>query len=35
MYKELQSFTKRKRETHTLDAPSPILNELDSEIYMV
>ena len=35
MYKELQSLREGKRETHTLDAPSPTLSELDPEIYMV
>ena len=35
MYKELQSLRKGKRETHTLDAPSSTLNELDPIIYMV
>ena len=35
MYKELQLLRKRKKETHTLDAPSLTLNELDPEIYMV
>ena len=34
MYKELQSLRKGKRETHTLDAPSLTLSELDPENYM-
>ena len=29
MYKELQSLREGKRETHTLDAPSPTLSELN------
>ena len=35
LYKELQALKGSKRETHTLDAPSLTLTELDPENYMV
>lgn len=35
MCKELQSVREGKRECHTLDAPSPILSELDPKMYMI
>ena len=35
MYKDLQALKGGKRETHTLDAPSLTLTELDPENYMV
>ena len=35
MYKELQTLKDGKRETHTLDAPSITLSEMDPENYMV